>query len=317
MIESDNHAIAKGHASIIMPAFNAEKTIETSIKSVLSQTYDALELIIIDDGSRDNTVGLVTEYSVKDSRVRLIKQQNRGAGPARNAGIAAARGDFVAFLDSDDTWDLRFLEKMVRALRASPQAALAYCGWQNVGLPPNRCQPYLPPHYELEGKLKHFLASCPWPIHAALMQREALLAVGGFDERWTSCMDYDLWLRLATFRPIVYVPEVLAFYLHHGGEQITKNRARVALNHWFVQQEFLNQHPETRTMLPADTIKELTVGELKRRAYDSYWKRDTLAARRIFRQLLKSGNLSFVDMKYFILSLLPKPLHEALIKTRN
>lgn len=98
---------------MIVPVYNRELTISRAIDSVLNQTYSDLELIIVDDGSTDNTLNLVYYYSKKDSRVKVFSQQNTGVSEARNNGIKIAVGQYICFLDSDDTYELTFLEKML------------------------------------------------------------------------------------------------------------------------------------------------------------------------------------------------------------
>lgn len=111
--------------SIVIPMFNVEKYINQSIKSVLKQSYRQFELILVDDGSTDNTLTLVNAYS--DSRIRVISQKNRGLSGARNTGIDAARGIYVALLDADDYWAPTKLARHIKHLNANPQVGISYC----------------------------------------------------------------------------------------------------------------------------------------------------------------------------------------------
>jgi len=221
--------------SVIMPCYNESSRIAEGVHSVFNQTFTSLELIVVDDGSKDDSLEVLEVLSSKYDGLRFISQPNKGAGPARNRGLKEARGQYIAFLDADDTWHPECLEKLHDRLESSPDAALVYCGWQNKGLSENKCKPFVPPDYEQADKVEILLRGCRWPIHAALTRRSAIEAAGGFNEAWTSCMDYDLWLHIASFDKIVRVPEVLAYYHHHAGEQITKNRLRIAQNHSRIQ----------------------------------------------------------------------------------
>lgn len=113
--------------SVIMPIYNAEKYLEASINSVLAQTYQNIELILINDGSMDNSEVLCNQFVVKDSRVRAFHIDNCGPGGARNFGIEKARGDYIQFIDSDDTIERDMVEEMVRAIRTN-KADLVICG---------------------------------------------------------------------------------------------------------------------------------------------------------------------------------------------
>ncbi len=192
-------------------------------------------------------------------------------------------------------------------------ADLAYCGWQNIGLPGGRGEPFVPPDYGGGDLVEQFLGGCRWPIHGVLTWRACIEAIDGFDERWSSCMDYDLWLRLAPTVRVVRVPEVLAYYRHHGGVQITGNRLRVARNHLAIQRRFLRTHPEVVRRLGRARVRALVYGELRQRAFTAYWQRDLVTARPLFTTCLRAGFFHAVDLKYMLPALLPAALHRRLV----
>lgn len=297
--------------SIIMPCYNAVAHLSVSVGSVLAQTFSEWELIAVDDGSSDGTLEWLQAQT--DPRIRVHSQANQGVSAARNAGLARACGRYVAFLDADDTWAADYLKKMLAMLHAHPDAVLAYCGWQNVGLPGGRGEPFVPPDYETPAKAETLFSGCRWPIHAALVKREAVLAAGGFDPALKNAEDYALWLGVATAAPIVRVPEVLAFYHFHGGAQASGNRARAALQHWQAQQAYLATHPALCDVLGPSRIRELTSGELLKRGYACYWQRDLPASRQIFRAVMKQGYGTLADWKYMLPAWLPESWHRWLI----
>jgi glycosyltransferase involved in cell wall biosynthesis len=301
--------------SIVMPCFNAALHLPDSVGSVLEQTYGDWELIAVDDGSSDGTLAWLNAQV--DIRIRVLSQLNQGVSAARNAGLAEAHGDFVAFLDADDTWAPSFLEKMLVILRAQPAAVLAYCGWQNIGLPGGRGEPFVPPDYETPAKTETLFAGCRWPIHAALVKRAAIEAAGGFDRTLKNAEDYALWLRVATRAPIVRMPEVLAFYHFHNGAQASSNKARAALQHLYAQQSYLAQHPDFHEAIGKSRAHELMFGELLKRGYNCYWQRDLPAARQIFRAVMKQGYGTLTDWKYMLPTWLPESWHQWLVGQRD
>jgi len=301
--------------SIVMPCHNAAMHLPTSVGSVLTQTFSDWELIAVDDGSQDGTLAWLQAQT--DGRIRPLSQANRGVSAARNAGLAAARGRHVAFLDADDTWRTDFLEKMQAALEARPDAVLAYCGWQNLGLPGRRGEPFIPPDYETPDKAEALLGGCRWPIHAALVKREAVLAANGFDPALKNAEDYALWLQVATTAPIVRVSEVMAFYHFHGDGQASANHARAALQFWQAQRRFLTAHPAFGSTLGRARVRVLTVGELLKRGFACYWQRDLPAARQIFREVMKQGYGTLNDWKYMFPAWLPESWHRRLIGQRD
>jgi glycosyltransferase involved in cell wall biosynthesis len=301
--------------SIVMPCHNAAAHLPASVGSVLAQTFSDWELVAIDDGSSDGTLTWLRAQT--DPRIHVNAQSNQGVSAARNTGLDSAQGHYVAFLDADDTWDSGFLEKMLAALDACPDAVLAYCGWQRMGLPDDRGQPFVPPDYENGAKQEMLFASCRWPIHAALVRRDAVLAAGGFDPALKNAEDYALWLRVATTAPIKLVPEVLAFYHFHDGAQASSNSARAALHHLWAQQRYLAEHPDFEVAVGKKKARKLMLNELLNRGYACYWKRDLPAARQIFRVVMKHGHGTFQDWRRMLPAWLPESWHRKLIGLRD
>lgn len=301
--------------SIVMPCYDAAAHLPASVGSVLAQAFTDWELVAVDDGSRDATLAWL--QAQRDPRIRVLSQPNRGVSAARNTGLAAARGRYVAFLDADDTWARDFLEAMVNALQARPDAVLAYCGWQNVGRADKGSAPFVPPDYENPDKAEKLFAGCRWPIHAALVRREAVTAANGFDPRLRNAEDYALWLRVALSGALVRVPRVLAFYHFHGTGQASDDAVRAALHHLDAQRAYLQSHPALAAQLGRTRVRTLTAGELLKRGYACYWRRDLPAARTIFRAVMRLGYGTLSDWKYMLPACLPESWHRRLIDTRE
>jgi len=301
--------------SVIMPCYNTAPYLPASVESVLAQTWRDWGLIIANDGSSDDTLSWL--QSQNDPCIRWLDQIRSGAGAASNAGGAEAAGRYVAFLDADDTWAADFLGKILAALQACLDLALVYCGWQNVGLPGGRGEPFVTPDYENATKVETLFAGCRWPIHAALVKREAVLTAGEFDPALKNAEDYALWLRIATTAPIARVPVVLAFYHFHGAAQAPSNKARAALHHLHAQQYYLARRPDSSAVLGKRRVRELTLGELLKHGYASYWDRDLSAARQIFRAVMKQGYGTLRDWKYMLPAWQPLSWHPRLIRLRG
>ena len=204
--------MSEPNTSVVMPAFNAEATIAASIDSILEQTRQDFEVIVVDDGSTDRTAEIVAGFG--DS-VRLLRQENRGPSAARNLGVAEARGEWIAFLDSDDRWHRDMLRSRMAALERDGAAGLAYTNcWNTDGdslLPLNRGAQRTAYSGWVFTRLisENFLTTSTVLVRRALLQQ-----VGGFDEEMRISEDYDLWLRLARITRFVFVDRPLAFYLH-------------------------------------------------------------------------------------------------------
>ena len=188
--------------SVIMPAYNAQRYLHLAVDSVLRQTYADLELLIVDDGSMDETVAIGEWYSDRDPRVRVLRQHNAGPGPARNAGFRAATGRYFAFLDSDDQWDDTFLAEQVAVLEARPDVDVVIGNARNRGGRRNGL-PSRPVRGEgLPITLAEILADETCLFIMTVFRREVVDAVGGFDPTLLTNEEYEMWIRaaLAGFR---------------------------------------------------------------------------------------------------------------------
>ncbi|NER92648.1 MAG: glycosyltransferase [Symploca sp. SIO1B1] len=196
--------------SVIIPAYNAQKTIQETINSVLNQTFSDFELIVINDGSQDSTLEIVS--SISDLRMRVYSYPNAGPQKSRNRGIAQATGEYVSFLDADDLWRADKLEAQLQALQGNSQAAVAYSWTDYI----NESGQYLRPgpQFEFNGDvyarllLSDFVGSGSNP----LIRTSALQKVGNFDESLPAAQDWEMWLRLAAQYHFVAVPSVQVLY---------------------------------------------------------------------------------------------------------
>ncbi|MBB6224968.1 trifunctional glycosyltransferase/class I SAM-dependent methyltransferase/polysaccharide deacetylase [Rhizobium leguminosarum] len=181
--------------SIITPAHGAETTLSSTLESLIAQTHADWECVIIDDGSTDRTAEIADRFAARDTRFRVLRQEQSGVSAARNAGLAEAKGDWVVFLDSDDALASTHLEIMLDHTRTLPQADILHCGWRRLkdGAPWWQSHPAV----KMDNPFAETARYCPFAIHAALLRRSRLAEIGGFDPEMTMCEDWDLWQRLA------------------------------------------------------------------------------------------------------------------------
>ena len=204
--------------SVVIPAFNAEATLERTLRSVAAQIYTRLEILIVDDGSTDSTAAIAGRFCAGEPRARLLRRDNGGVAAARNHGIARARGDFIAPIDADDLWHPAKISRQVAAaLGAAEPPGFVYCWFRDID-EAGRVWRDGPP-LSVEGRALQRLAYANFVGNgsAPLFSREALLAVGGYDERLRrlgaeGCEDLLLQLRLARLHPVAVVPEYLVGY---------------------------------------------------------------------------------------------------------
>ena len=198
--------------SVIIPAFNAARTIDETLRSVRFQTHRRLEVVVVDDGSTDGTKAIADHHAQADSRVRVIQQRNRGPSAARNRGIRATNGDFIAPIDADDLWSPDKIARQIRAAVAGSEIGLVYT-WFAVIDEHSRIR-FLDSRSEAEGNV--LAALCGRNVVAngssPLMTREAVESAGGYDEDLLGCEDYKLYFRIAEKFRFALVRDYLTGY---------------------------------------------------------------------------------------------------------
>ena len=204
--------------SVIIPTFNRKPLLFNAIDSVLTQTYQNIELIIIDDGSSDKTIDQLKEYK---SKIKVHRQINKGISAARNKGLKISKNDWVAFLDSDDRWEPEKLEKQVNYLKQNPKHK--FCHTDEIWIkntvrvnPRNK-------HKKYGGYIfDKCLDICCISPSSVLIHKSIFKKIGLFDENLPVCEDYDLWLRISAEFPILFLNEKLTIKFGGHSNQLSK-----------------------------------------------------------------------------------------------
>ena len=215
--------------SVIIPTWNRAGCLARTLESVLAQNLAAHEVIVVDDGSTDQTRELVAR---RFGDVRYLYQQNRGVSSARNTGIRAASGDWIALLDSDDRWHPDKLARQQAALNASPDAVLCHSDeiWMRNGRRVNPMQK----HAKHGGRIfRQCLPLCPISPSASIIRRDIFDTIGLFDESLPACEDYDLWLRICAVHPVLYIDAPLI--TRYGGHSDQLSRRYWGMDRFRIQ----------------------------------------------------------------------------------
>ncbi|UFS69113.1 glycosyltransferase [Geomonas sp. RF6] len=221
--------------SVVIPTYNSASTLRDCVTSVLAQTHKSLEVIIVDDGSSDDTVTIARSFG---GPVVVLTKENGGPASARNLGIRKCSGEFIAFMDSDDLWLPTKVERQVAVARSAKKPALVFTGVQRT-LGPGMIPPS--PQYKLysgENPLTYAtLWAKNWITTSSVLAHRLVFEDLLFDEDplIEGAEDFDLWLRIANRHPIWYLDEVLTIYLVSGGGHSRSNMERtyLALNRMY------------------------------------------------------------------------------------
>lgn len=206
--------------SIIIPTYNSEKTIEETIASIQQQSFTDYEIIVIDDGSQDNTIKVVK--SIVEPRLQLFSYENGGVATARNRGIAHATGEFIAFLDADDLWSPDKLALQIEALYQNPEAKVVYSWTKYID---EHGQPlFSGTRYFYQGDVYKQLLQTNFLTNASniLVHRNVLDLVPGFDPELAYTADWDFYLRLAKNFNFAVVPKFQIYYRQSANSMSTK-----------------------------------------------------------------------------------------------
>lgn len=200
--------MAESMVSIVIPAFNAAWCVGKAIDSVIGQTYRQIEIIVVNDGSTDNTSEVLSRYQ---GRIRVITQKNKGLSNARNMGIQHAKGEYIAFLDADDYWLPRKLEYQVQLMNQRPD--IGFCSTmarvetlEGIVLSVWRCP-------KIDTPTLHTIfmqnSAIPGSGSGVMVRSDVLLGMGHFDEKLKSLEDIDMWMRLSAETEYACIPEAL------------------------------------------------------------------------------------------------------------
>ncbi len=228
--------------SVVIPLYNKEKSIKSTIESVLAQTYKDFELIVVDDGSTDGSADVVKCFD--DKRIRLISKKNGGVSSARNEGIKNAQSEYVSFLDADDIWDENYLENVNQLIHDFPNAGIwgVNCGFETAD---GR-------HIKLNDLPMDFRGYLSNPWHRGQVyctsgsssSKTALNAIGGFDERLVYGEDIDVWFRLILEYGGAFYNKCLAYYRQDAENRLMKQNIALDKLYIFYFEKYKNYRNE-------------------------------------------------------------------------
>ncbi len=296
--------------SVVIPTHNRAKYVGNAIMSVENQTYKQIEIIVVSDGSEDNTKDVVESYSLKYGNIKFYEHfPAKGSNFSRNFGASKATGDYIAFLDDDDIWDETKAEKQIALLKDDKDVGLTVSGFKFIYVNDNTTSTFIPsPPYDASKTI--LIDHCIGGTSSAIMRREIFEKVGGFDERILARQDYDLWIRCAQVTKIKAVKEPLVINYDYDDTEKISNSTYKSINACEIFEEKYK-----------DLYNNLTVKENKQRKYNSYVSISKKALRNNEKRL--SRKYSFIALKYkfsitpFVLFVLSFFKYSFVLKVKN
>lgn len=303
--------------TVVIPTYNRARFLPSAVRSAMSQTLREIEIVIVDDGSTDESPSACRELAATDPRICVIRQENRGLACARNAGLAVARSDWVAFLDDDDLWVERALETLVERTNESTRIVVSLAlgfVWSepdvNAGMilaNPTRYRvaPWPPKTPSNPIQLRELMMRPCFPPHAALSRAAELESLGRFDESRSAAEDYDMWLKLAARAPIGVVDERLALYRWHPG-QMSAPLARQARETRLVLKRFLARDPLAWKTAGRAAMRRRLAYLAREEAYAELLDGNSKAARRAAADSVKLWPFGAKAWLYLLVSPVPR-----------
>lgn len=266
--------------SVIIPCLNAEATLAEAINSALSQSVPPLEVLVVDDGSTDRSVAVAASY---DSKVRVLYNSIGGPGAARRIGVNEACGEYIAFVDADDTLDPFKHEKQLDVLQRNDPRTLVHTGasifWSDNRHPPmergggedatGRC-------------LQTIFERNPVCGASTMLRRSVILELGNYDPDLFGTEDFGMSLMAATCCEFVYIAEPL-YHIRRHDSNLSGRPCHMAYMHWLAQERLRERRPEAFARLPVDTVHGCMVEPVIQAVKNAHWRRDS----RDYRRLLK------------------------------
>ena len=231
-----------GLVSVIVPVYNRENMVGKTLDSILCQTYPNIEIVAVNDGSSDGSLAVLSEYAQRHpGKIVVIDQSNTGQVRARNNGIAASRGEFIAFLDSDDTWEEDKLSLQIPLFTGN--VGLVYSGIYEVDSVGRKTGTVLPESPVRGDIYRYLLVKNRMTGGSVVVTRKVLDKVGWFDECFRAAENWDLWIRISKEYEVDYVAKPLVNYLKHAGN-MSHDIARMEHGSWSILQKHLPVMPD-------------------------------------------------------------------------
>ncbi len=249
--------LPKPRVSVVIPTHDRKEILPRALDSVINQTFSDWELIVVDDGSTDDTDKMILrDYPA----VRYCRQENAGVSNARNSGVAMASGEWIAFLDSDDAWLPEKLDRQLSGLVVEPELRLSHTDeiWIRNGRRVNQPKEYAKSGGDIYRRCLPLCCICPSSV---LIRKDLFEEVGGFDEAFPACEDYDLWLRITAREPVHYLEQALV--RKYGGHEDQLSTTVWGLDRYRILA--LEKILSEKILLPEDQLltKETLIGKLR------------------------------------------------------
>jgi glycosyltransferase involved in cell wall biosynthesis len=294
--------------SVIIPTYNRAHLLCRAMQSVLNQTYLDFELIIVDDGSTDNTDKIIKEFQEHDKRIKYIRhEKNKGGSAARNSGIKISRGEYIAFLDSDDEWLPRKMEKQeIKFQNALDNVGVIYSGFSCISESSGKIIAKITP--TLRGNVyTNLLEGCILGSPTPLIKKICFRKAGFFDETLPSCQDWDMWIRLSKYYAFDFVPDILAKHHIHGSQISVNLNAKIVARKKLVEKYWVDLSRKSKILSIL----------LKRLGILCCLNGDSREGRRYFLGSIKRKPLQKGGYVNFLLSLLVPRIHRNILKKHS